>query len=77
MSNTKEKTWWLQLKEEPEKLYKVRLIGRDEEFITLESAGRGMSNAWILLLKNFNIRWRTWKRMPTTKEMGRDWNGWK
>jgi hypothetical protein len=75
--STKEKTWWLQLAEEPEKLYKVRLIGRDEEFITLESAGRGMSNAWILMRKNFNIRWRTWKRMPTTKEMGRAWNGWK
>lgn len=76
MSNTKDKTWWLQLKVEPEKLRRVRLISRDAEFVTLESVG-GMSNCWMLQTRHFNQTWRTWKRTPTSREMGRAWDGWK
>lgn len=79
--STTEKTWWLQTKEEPDKLERVRLISRKDGWVCVETAGpvNGKTGPYIaayaLKVSEFDRTWRTWKIMPTMAMMKSDWMG--
>lgn len=81
MSETIEKTWWLQLRDNPDRLLRVKLISRADGWVCLETVkpvktdtGWAME-AFALKESEFDITWRTWKIVPTRRWMGREWTG--
>lgn len=77
MTKTTDKTWWLQTRENPERLEKVKLIKKDGNWVLLEAvnaAGRPFA-AYALEIRTFDIQWRTWKIMPTRRMMESEWTG--
>ena len=76
-----EKTWWLQTKENPERLERVRLISRHDGWVCLETVGlrKGKTGAFFaayaLKISEFDRTWRTWKIMPTLAMMKSGWMG--
>lgn len=79
--NANEKTWWLQTRENPDRLEKVRLISRRDGWVCMETVGtvKGKTGAYFaayaLKISEFDRTWRTWKIMPTMAMMTSDWTG--
>ena len=81
MSKTSEKTWYLQTRDNPWQLLRVKLSSRADGWVCLETVhpvktdtGRAME-AFALKEADFDITWRTWKIMPTRGMMESQWTG--
>lgn len=78
---TNEKTWWLQTREIPDRLERVRLISRRDGWVCVETAGfihkktGSYIAAYALKISEFDRTWRTWKIMPTRSMMQSAWTG--
>ncbi|MBR3019584.1 MAG: hypothetical protein IKH57_21310 [Clostridia bacterium] len=76
-----EKTWWLQTKEDPDRLVRVRLISRHDGWVCVETVGMikcktgAYFAAYALKVSEFDRTWRKWKIMPTMAMMKSDWMG--
>lgn len=76
-----EKTWWLQTRDNPERLLRVKLISRKDGWVCMETlkpvktdTGWAME-AYAMKENEFDITWRTWNIVPSRGMMEHPWEG--